>query len=223
VKKQAKPTISKRPFDTESFLASSGEGRTIVELKNKETAYCQGDPADSVYYIQKGRIKISVLSMNGKEAILALLTAGEFFGESSIAMPITHRQNTAQAVNACTLLRIDKKAMRIIIHQEHAFADRFVDFLLESSSRIQEDLVDQLFNSSEKRLARVLLRFAHFGEDANPESTIPKISQQALAEMIGTTRPRVNFFMCRFRRLGYIKYNGEIHIHRTLLTVLLDD
>lgn len=210
-------------FDPEDFLAKAGIGRKIVGLKAKETIFAQGDPAESVFYIQQGRVKLSVLSGRGKEATLALLNPGEFFGESSIPAPNTLRVATATAVTPCTLLKIGRKEMKRIIHEEHAFSDLFVGFLLARSMRIQEDLVDQLFNSSEKRLARVLLLLAQFGKGGKPETTIPKISQETLAEMVGTTRSRVSFFMNRFRKLGFIQYNGEIQVHPSLLNIVLHD
>ena len=210
-------------FDPASFLAQGGLGRTIVELKNKQTIFSQGDPADSVFYIQKGRVKLSVLSAPGKEATLALLNPGEFVGEDSIPVPNTLRIVTATAITASTLLKISRKEMVRVIHEEHAFSDVFVRFLLARTTRIQEDLVDQLFNSSEKRLARILLLLAQFGKAGKPETTIPKISQETLAEMIGTTRSRVSFFMNRFRKLGFIHYNGDIQVHPSLLNIVLHD
>ena len=210
-------------FDPASFLAQGGLGRTIVELKNKQTIFSQGDPADSVFYIQKGRVKLSVLSARGKEATLALLNPGEFVGEDSIPVPNTLRIVTATAITASTLLKISRKEMVRVIHEEHAFSDVFVRFLLARTTRIQEDLVDQLFNSSEKRLARILLLLAQFGKTGKPETTIPKISQETLAEMIGTTRSRVSFFMNRFRKLGFIHYNGDIQVHPSLLNIVLHD
>ena len=210
-------------FDPASFLAEGGLGRTIVELKNKQTIFSQGDPADSVFYIQKGRVKLSVLSARGKEATLALLNPGEFVGEDSIPVPNTLRIVTATAITASTVLKISRQEMVRVIHEEHAFSDVFVRFLLARTTRIQEDLVDQLFNSSEKRLARILLLLAQFGKTGKPETTIPKISQETLAEMIGTTRSRVSFFMNRFRKLGFIRYNGDIQVHPSLLNIILHD
>lgn len=194
-----------------------------MELKRKQVVVVQGDPADSVFYIRKGTIKLSVNSARGKEATLALLTVGEFFGESSIPVPNTLCVTTATAETASTLLKIDRTIMKRMIHEEREFSDLFVNFLLARSMRIQEDLVDQLFNSSEKRLARVLLLLAQFGKSGRPETTIPKISQETLAEMIGTTRSRVSFFMSRFRKLGFIEYNGEIQVHPSLLNIVLHD
>ena len=210
-------------FDPASFLAQAGIGRKIVEFNNKQTIFSQGDPADSVFYIQTGRVKLTVLSTRGKEATLALLNPGEFLGEDAIPVPNTLRVATAIAITPCTVLKIGRKEMIRVIHEEHAFSDVFVSFLLARSTRIQEDLVDQLFNSSEKRLARILLLLAQFGKPGKPETTIPKISQETLAEMIGTTRSRVSFFMNRFRKLGFIRYNGDIQVHRSLLNVILHD
>lgn len=210
-------------FDPAAYLAKAGVVKRVVELKSKQTVFSQGDPADSVFYIQKGTIKLTVLSGRGKEATLALLNAGEFFGESSIPAASSLRVTTATAETPCTLLRIDRKVMRRIIHEEREFSDLFVNFLLARTMRIQEDLVDQLFNSSEKRLARVLLLLAQFGKNGKPQTTIPKISQETLAEMIGTTRSRVSFFMNRFRKLGFIQYNGDIQVHPSLLNIVLHD
>lgn len=210
-------------FDTVEFLANAGLARKIIELKTKQTIFSQGDPADSVFYIQKGRVKLSVLSTRGKEAVLALLNPGEFLGEDAIPATNTIRVATATAITPCTVLKIGRKEMVRIIHEEHAFSDLFVGFLLARTMRIQEDLVDQLFNSSEKRLARVLLLLAQFGKGGKPATTIPKISQETLAEMIGTTRSRVSFFMNRFRKLGFIQYNGEIQVHPSLLNIVLHD
>jgi CRP/FNR family transcriptional regulator, cyclic AMP receptor protein len=210
-------------FDPAGFLAEAGIGRKIVEFRNKQTVFSQGDLADSVFYIQKGRIRLSVLSARGKEATLALLNPGEFLGEDAIPAPNTLRVATATTITPCTLLKIGRKEMVRVIHEEHAFSDVFVSFLLARTMRIQEDLVDQLFNSSEKRLARVLLLLAQFGKAGKPTTTIPKISQEALAEMIGTTRSRVSFFMNRFRKLGFIQYNGDIQVHPSLLNIILHD
>ena len=210
-------------FDPAGFLSQAGAGRKIVEFRNKQTVFSQGDLADSVFYIQKGRVRLSVLSARGKEATLALLNPGEFLGEDAIPAPNTLRVATATTIAPCTLLKIGRKEMIRVIHEEHAFSDVFVTFLLARTTRIQEDLVDQLFNSSEKRLARVLLLLAQFGKAGSPTTTIPKISQEALAEMIGTTRSRVSFFMNRFRKLGFIQYNGDIQVHPSLLNIILHD
>jgi CRP/FNR family transcriptional regulator, cyclic AMP receptor protein len=210
-------------FDPGEFLSKVGLGRRIVELKAKQTIFAQGDAADSVFYIQEGSVKLSVISARAKEAVLALLSPGEFLGEDSIPAPHTLRVATATAVTPSKVLKIGRTEMVRVIHEEHAFSDLFVKFLLSRTKRIQEDLVDQLFNSSEKRLARVLLLLAQFGKSGKPETTIPKISQETLAEMIGTTRSRVSFFMNRFRKLGFIRYNGEIQVHPSLLNIILHD
>jgi CRP/FNR family cyclic AMP-dependent transcriptional regulator len=210
-------------FDPAGFLREAGIGRKIIEFRNKQTVFSQGDLADSVFYIQKGRVRLSVLSARGKEATLALLNPGEFLGEDAIPAPNTLRAATATTITPCTVLKIGRKEMVRVIHEEHALSDVFVSFLLARTMRIQEDLVDQLFNSSEKRLARILLLLAQFGKAGKPTTTIPKISQEALAEMIGTTRSRVSFFMNRFRKLGFIRYNGEIQVHPSLLNIILHD
>lgn len=216
--------IRKSPtFDPEAFLEQVGVGRKVIDLKKDEVLFSQGDEAETVFYIKKGTIKLTVVSQSGKEAAVALLDAGNFVGESCIAVAERVRMVTATALNRCTLMSIDRKEMIRALHQERAFADVFVTFLLERNVRIQADLVDQLFNSSEKRLARVLLLLAHFGKEGKPENVIPKISQEVLAEMIGTTRSRVNFFMNRFRKLGFIEYNGELEVHSSLLNVVLHD
>jgi CRP-like cAMP-binding protein len=210
-------------FDSATFLANAGLGRTIVELKPNETFFCQGDAADSVFYLQKGRAKVTVVSEKGKEATITLLSAGEFVGEGSLATIAGLRLATATAVNTCTALRIGKSEMIRVMHDEPAFADMFLKFLLARSMRTQADLVDQLFNSSEKRLARILLLMAEFGKPGEPETFIPPITQETLADMIGTTRSRVSFFMNRFRKLGFISYNGRIQVHKSLLNVVLLD
>jgi CRP/FNR family cyclic AMP-dependent transcriptional regulator len=210
-------------FDPELFLEQAGVGRTLIDLKKNQVLFSQGDTADAVFYIKKGTIKLTVVSQRGKEAAVALLEAGNFVGESCIAAAERVRMVSATALNRCTLMSIDRKEMIRVLHEERAFADVFVTFLLERNVRIQADLVDQLFNSSEKRLARVLLLLAHFGKEGKPENVIPKISQEVLAEMIGTTRSRVNFFMNRFRKLGFIDYNGGLEVHSSLLNVILHD
>ncbi len=210
-------------FDTATFLANAGLGRTIVELKPEETFYCQGDAADSVFYLQKGRAKVTVVSQRGKEATLTLLSAGEFVGESTLAAIAGLRLSTATAVNTCMALKIGRNEMIRVMHDEPAFADLFLKFLLARSMRTQADLVDQLFNSSEKRLARILLIMAEFGKPGEPEIFIPPVTQETLADMIGTTRSRVSFFMNRFRKLGFISYNGRIQVHKSLLNVVLLD
>ena len=210
-------------FDPDAFLENTGVGRTLIDLKKNQVLFSQGEPADAVFYIRKGNLKLSVVSQRGKEATVALLESGNFVGESCIAASERFRMVTARALNRCTLMRIEREEMIRVLHEEHAFSDVFVSFLLERNVRIQEDLVDQLFNSSEKRLARILLLLAHFGKETKPENVIPKISQEVLAEMVGTTRSRVNFFMNRFRKLGFIEYNGELEVHSSLLNVILHD
>ncbi len=210
-------------FDPAVFLAHTGLGRTVVELKPKGTFFCQGDPADSVYYLQKGRAKVTVVSQKGKEATITILSAGDFIGEESLVSAVGLRMATTTAVNSCTALKISRNKMLQVMHDEPAFADIFLRFLLTRSMRTQADLVDQLFNSSEKRLARILLLMAEFGKSGEPETFIPPITQETLAEMIGTTRSRVSFFMNRFRKLGFISYNGRIQVHKSLLNVVLLD
>ena len=210
-------------FDVEAFLATAGLGRKIVQLKPKQTFFTQGNPADSIFYLQKGRAKLTVVSATGKEATITLLSTGDFVGEESLAAVAGLRMATATAITSCTALKIECAEMIRVMREEHAFSDRFLSFLLARSMRIQSDLVDQLFNSSEKRLARILLLMAEFGKPGHPDTTIPKISQETLAEMIGTTRSRVSFFMNRFRKLGFIHYNGGIRVHKSLLNVVLLD
>jgi len=210
-------------FNPADFLANSGIGRRILPLKAEGRFFSQGDAADCVYYLQRGRAKLTVTSREGKEATITLLTAGDFIGEEAIAAVVGLRMASATALTACTALKIDRKAMIQVIHEEQSFADLFLAFLLARSMRTQADLVDQLFNSSEKRLARILLLMAEFGKPGEPEMLIPKITQQALAEMIGTTRSRVSFFMNRFRNLGFVEYNGRIRVNKSLLNVVLHD
>lgn len=212
-----------RLFDPSTFFAEAGLGRAIVDLKKGQIVFSQGDPAEAVFYIQNGQIKLNVISSGGKEAVVALLGAGDFAGEECIANAQPLRIATATAITEGTMLKIDKIEMIRALHEHHAVSDIFVSYLLSRNRRVQEDLVDQLFNSSEKRLARVLLLLAQFGKDATPETVIPKISQEVLAEMVGTTRSRVNFFMNRFRKLGFIEYNGSIQVHPSLLSVVLHD
>jgi CRP/FNR family cyclic AMP-dependent transcriptional regulator len=210
-------------FDVVAFLANAGLGRRFIQLAPKETFYSQGGPADSIFYLQTGRARVTVVSAAGKEATLSLVTSGEFVGEAALAAVAGMRLSTATAITACTALRISRGEMIHAMHEVHGFSDFFLKFLLERSMRVQADLVDQLFNSSEKRLARILLLMAQFGEPGEPEQYIPKISQETLAEMIGTTRSRVSFFMNRFRKLGFVEYNGRIKIHKSLLNVVLLD
>ncbi len=210
-------------FDAAAFLMSAGLGRRIVQLAPKEAFYSQGDPADSVFYLQKGRAKITVVSKTGKDATIAILSAGDFVGESALAAAPGLRLSSATAITACTALKITREEMIRVIHEQQDFSDLFMKFLLARSMRIQADLVDQLFNSSEKRLARILLLMAEFGKPGEPETFIPPITQETLADMIGTTRSRVSFFMNRFRKLGFIDYNGRIQVHKSLLNVILLD
>jgi len=210
-------------FDCAAFLAKAGLGRRIVELEPKDAFFSQGDPADTVFYLQRGRAKLTVVSMNGKEATITLLAAGDFVGEESLASIPGLRLATATAVNSCAALKITREEMARVMHDEPMFADLFFKFLLARSMRTQADLVDQLFNSSEKRLARVLLLMAEFGKPGEQQTFIPPVSQETLAEMIGTTRSRVSFFMNRFRKLGFISYNGRIQVNKSLLNVILLD
>ena len=219
MKKSIKPQ-----FDPAAFLANAGLGRTIVELKPTQTFFCQGDVANSVYYLQKGRARVTVVSHAGKEATITLLSAGDFVGEESLATIDGLHLATATAVNTCVALKISRNAEMIrVMHDEPTFADVFLKFLLARSMRTQADLVDQLFNSSEKRLARILLLMAEFGKPGEPDASIPPITQETLADMIGTTRSRVSFFMNRFRKLGFVSYNGRIQVHKSLLNVVLLD
>jgi CRP-like cAMP-binding protein len=215
--------LEKPAFDAAAFLASAGLGRRIVQIAPKQTFFSQGDQADSVFYLQKGRAKVTVVSQAGKEATITLLADGDFVGESALTPGGGLRLSTATAITACTALKITREEMIRVMHEEHDFSDLFLKFLLDRTMRIQADLVDQLFNSSEKRLARILLLMAEFGKPGEPEQYIPKISQETLAEMIGTTRSRVSFFMNRFRKLGFIEYNGRIRVHKSLLNVILHD
>jgi CRP-like cAMP-binding protein len=215
--------LEKPVFDAAAFLMSAGLGRRIVQLQPKEAFFSQGDPADSVFYLQNGRAKITVVSKAGKEATITFLSAGDFVGEGALAAVPGLRLSSATAITACNALKISREEMVRVMHEEHEFSDLFLKFLLDRSMRIQADLVDQLFNSSEKRLARILLLMAEFGQPGNPETLIPKISQETLAEMIGTTSSRVSFFMNRFRKLGFIDYNGRIRVHKSLLNVVLHD
>src|ERR1700722_8111520 len=216
----------KRDFDPNTFLATIGEGRRFVLFPKKQTIFTQGDAADAVFYIQEGKVRLTVVSKIGKEATLGILNAGEFFGEGGLAGQ-SLRMGSATAMTDCQLLQIDKKAMMLALHQEHTLSDLFTAYLLGRNIRYEEDLVDQLFNSSEKRLARTLLLLAHFGKEGVPETVVPKISQETLAEMVGTTRSRVSFFMNRFRKLGFVDYaggtEGALQVHSSLLNVVLHD
>jgi CRP/FNR family cyclic AMP-dependent transcriptional regulator len=212
----------RRSFDTRSFLARVGDGRTIGKYRKSQIVFSQGDPGDAVFYIQKGKAKLTVVSEQGKEAVIAILGADEFFGEGCLAGQ-AQRIATVTAMSDSVIARLEKSAIVKVIHQEPAFSELFIAHLLGRSIRIEADLVDQLFNSSEKRLARMLLLLANFGKEGTPEPVIPKISQETLAEMVGTTRSRVSFFMNKFRKLGFIQYNGGIEVHSSLLNVVLHD
>lgn len=213
---------TKPPFDPLAFLARAGAGRTISRHAKGSSVFAQGNPADAVFYIQKGKIKLTVVSAQGKEAVVAVLGAGEFCGEGCLAGQ-PRRMATATAMIECEVMRLPKSSIVQVLHDEPAFSELFVAHLLARSIRIEEDLVDQLFNSSEKRLARALLLLANFGKEGRPEPIIAKVSQETLAEMIGTTRSRVSFFMNKFRRLGFIAYNGHLEVHSSLLSVVLAD
>jgi CRP-like cAMP-binding protein len=208
--------------DPRDFLAETGEGRTVAKYRKNQPLFLQGDAADSVFYIHKGKVKVSVLSRHGKEAVVAILGKDEFCGEGCLAGQ-KRRIATATALTECEVMRIEKGITLRALHRDPAFSDRFVGHLLARTIRVEEDLVDQLFNSSEKRLARALLLLANFGKAGKPDTVIAKVSQETLAEMIGTTRPRVSFFMNKFRKLGFITYDGEIKVHSSLLNVVLHD
>jgi CRP-like cAMP-binding protein len=215
--------LIKQPFDPASFLTTEGPGRSILHNEARQAFYSQGGPADSVYYLQSGRAKLTVVSKRGKEATVTMLAAGDFFGEESMAGVGELRTSSAMAVSTCVVLKIEKARMLSVLHEEHAFSDFFMQFILTRGIRTQADLVDQLFNSSERRLARVLLLMAEFGGPGEPEPLLPPVTQETLAEMVGTTRSRVSFFMNRFRKLGYIEYNGRIRVHTSLLNMVLRD
>jgi CRP-like cAMP-binding protein len=214
---------SLKPFNVEEFLESAGVARKILEFKKTETIFSQGDSGVTVLYIQKGNVRLSVVNERGKEAVVAILNTGDFFGEGCLAGQ-ARRIGTATAATAATVMSIDKKEMSRVLHEEHAFSDRFIAHMLSRNIRVEEDLVDQLFNSSEKRLARALLLLARYGKEDKPEKVLPKISQEMLAEMVGTTRSRVNFFMNKFRKLGLIDYSGgSLQVNKSLLSVVLHD
>src|SRR5579864_5537274 len=217
MKREAKP-----PFDPNVFLSKVNGGRAISDYRKDQTVFRQGDPSDAVFYIQSGKVKKTVVSEEGKEAVVALLEAGNFFGEGCLAGEAL-RLSTVSALTKCVIVRISKTDITRVIHEEPTFAELFIAHLLARNSRVEEDLVDQLFNSSEKRLARTLLLLANFGKESRPEAIITKVSQETLAEMIGTTRSRVSHFMNKFRKLGLIDYNGSIEIHSSLLNVVLRD
>jgi CRP/FNR family cyclic AMP-dependent transcriptional regulator len=217
------PTAKRRmSFDPASFLAKAGRGKTIASYRKGQLVFAQADAADAIFYIQKGKLKLTVVSNTGKEAVVALLGVGDFFGEGCLAGQQV-RMATATAMSECGIMRLEKADAVRVLHDEPAFSELFLKYLLSRNIRIEEDLVDQLFNSSEKRLARVLLLLANFGKEGRPEKVIPKMSQETLAEIVGTTRSRVSFFMNRFRKLGFIKYNGELEVHSSLLNVVLHD
>jgi CRP/FNR family transcriptional regulator, cyclic AMP receptor protein len=209
-------------FDVKLFLDSTGLGRKVVNFRRKETVFSQGDPAKNVMYIREGGVKLTVVHENGKAAVVAIVGPGDFFGEGCLAGQSTCIA-TATAIAPTTVLMIEKSEMIRVLHSEHEFSDRFIAYMLARNIRVEEDLVDQLFNSSEKRLARTLLLLARYGASDQPQKVLPKVSQEMLAEMIGTTRPRVNFFMNKFRKLGFIQYNGGLHVKNSLLSVVLHD
>ena len=214
-------------FDPSVFLTKVGDAKTTREYRGKQTVFSQGDAADAVYFIQSGKVKLTVVSTRGKEAVVAILEQGNFFGEGCLAgQPL--RMATANAMQSTSIVRVDKVTMVRLLHREPDFAELFIAYLLSRNVRIEEDLVDQLFNSSEKRLARLLLLLAHFGKDSKPEPVVPRVSQETLAAMVGTTRSRVSYFMNRFRKRGFIHYDGSLHngglqVHSALLTVVLRD
>ena len=212
-----------KKFDPKEFLTSAGLGRSVHRYKPRQIIFSQGEAADGVFYIQEGRVRLSVLSKQGKEATIALLGPGDFLGEGSIAVDHPVYMATAAATMECCVLKIEKKEMQRTLHEEHQFSDLFVAYMVQRHNHTQADLVDHLFNSSEKRLARALLLLAHFGKKDNPEEVTPNVSQETLAEMIGTTRSRVNFFMNKFRKLGFIDYNGGLRVRRSLLSVVLHE
>jgi len=213
---------SAKPFNVQDFLDSSGLARKVEDFKKNEKIFSQGDPCMHVLYVQKGGVRLSVVNESGKEAVVAILGSGDFFGEGCLAgQPI--RIGSATAITATTVLLIEKTEMIRVLHAEHAFSDRFIAYMLTRNIRVEEDLVDQLFNSTEKRLARTLLLLARYGSEDKPQTVLPKISQETLAEMVGTTRSRVNVFMNKFRKLGFIQYNGKLHINTSLLSVVLHD
>jgi CRP/FNR family cyclic AMP-dependent transcriptional regulator len=212
----------KHPFDVDVFLHTVDGGRSVSNYRKNEKVFSQGDPADSVFYIQEGNVKVCVISKQGKEAVIALNGTGDFFGEGCLTgQPL--RLATVTAMGNCVITRLDKAAIVRVLHEQPKFSELFMSYLLIRNARVQEDLIDQLFNSSEKRLARVLLLMANFGKEGRPERVIAKISQETLAEMVGTTRSRVSSFMNKFRKLGFVNYNGDLEIHNSLLNVVLHD
>jgi CRP/FNR family cyclic AMP-dependent transcriptional regulator len=212
----------KDTFDTQAFLDSAGVARKVTEFKKAEVVYAQGDAAKSVMHLQSGGVKLTVVNEVGKEAVVAILGPGDFFGEGCLAGQAI-RMGTATAITPSTVLVIEKSEMLKVLHEEHGLSDRFIRFMLARNIRIEEDLIDQLFNSSEKRLARTLLLLARYGKEDQPHGVLPKMSQETLAEMVGTTRSRVNFFMNKFRKLGFVKYNGGLQINTSLLSVVLHE
>jgi CRP/FNR family cyclic AMP-dependent transcriptional regulator len=218
----ARARKKKQPFNVSFFLGRADGGKTMTSYRKNEKIFSQGDPADAVFYIQEGKVKVCVISEAGKEAVVALHGKGDFFGEGCLTgQPL--RLATVVAMTDCSIMRFGKATMVRVLHDEPKFSEMFVSYLLARNARVEEDLVDQLFNSSEKRLARVLLLMANFGKDTKPEPVIPKISQETLAEMIGTTRSRVNLFMNKFRELGFLEYNGDMKVHGSLLNIVLND
>src|SRR6202158_3795852 len=220
--KSKRKSTRKRAFDAQAFLDSAGAARRVVEYRRSQKIYSQGDPATSVMYVQKGGVKLSVVNETGKEAVVAILGPGDFFGEGRLAGQ-SICMATATTIAPTTVLVIEKDEINRVRHEEHEFSDRFIAYMLARNARVEEDLIDQLFNSSEKRLARTLLLLARFGAQGHPQNVLPKVSQGTLAEMIGTTRSRVNFFMNKFRKRGFIQYNGEIHVNNSLLRVVLHE
>jgi len=216
-------TIGKLEFNPVTYLATTGIGRRLVRYKAKQVMFSQGGDADAVFYLRSGRAQLTVVSKRGKEATVTLLAAGDFVGEESIAGGGERHQATAGAITTCAVLKIDRHEMFRVLRDEHSFSNFFLEFMVARSIRVHADLVDQLFNSSERRLARILLLMAEYGKPSEPEALIPRITQETLAEIIGTTRSRVSFFMNRFRKLGYIEYKGRIRVHKSLLNVLLRD
>ena len=212
----------KRPFNVETFLSTVDGGRTVATYRKNEKVFEQGDPADAVFYIQEGKVKVCVTSEQGKEAVVALHGDGDFFGEGSLNGQQL-RLATVAAVTECVIMRMDKASIVRVLHDEPKFSEMFMSYLLSRNARVEADLVDQLFNSSEKRLARALLLMANFGKEGRPERVITKVSQETLAEMVGTTRSRVSTFMNKFRKLGFIEYNGSLQVHNSLLNVVLHD
>jgi CRP/FNR family cyclic AMP-dependent transcriptional regulator len=219
-KRKASKTVDS--FDPQVFLDTAGVSRNVTEYRRGESIYSQGEPANTVMYIQKGGVKFAVVNGSGKEAVVAMFGPGDFFGEGCMAGQLL-RMGTTSAITPTTLLVIQKKELLRVLHQEHELSDHFIAYMLARNIRVEEDLIDQLFNSSEKRLARTLLLLARYGEEEKPDGVLPKVSQETLAGMIGTTRSRVNFFLNKFRKLGFIEYNGKIRVNKSLLTVVLHE